>query len=360
MPTIQDVIGDFRQRVIDLEDAATERLTQSYTLIYNRLRTEQDALMLEVANLRAQGKEPSRGQIERMKRYRSLIRQTQDELGKFAVVIESEVRRNGPGAATIGAELAEAATREAIPAQAQASVMATFTRLDAAAIEALTGALDETSPLWTQTLARFGDEAARNIGNTLVTGLAAGWNPKRMAREMTNAWGVPLTDALRIARTETLRAYRAATLATYRQNPHIIRGWIWTAALDARTCMACVALHGTRFGPEESLDDHPNGRCTAVPETVSWRDLGIDLDEPEWIPRPGDGERWFEGLDEATQRAMMGPSKFAAWQDGAITLRDLIGQRDDPDWGRTFSEASLVGILGDDAEQYKGVSDETD
>ena len=46
---------------------------------------------------------------------------------------------------------------------------------------------------------------------------------------------------------------------------------------DDRVCCSCLALHGTEFPLDETLDDHPNGRCAMIPVTPSWSDLGFTI-----------------------------------------------------------------------------------
>jgi len=81
-----------------------------------------------------------------------------------------------------------------------------------------------------------------------------------------------------------------------------------------------------------------------APITVSYRDLGFDVDAPEIEIESG--ESWFNAQDETTQRTMMGPAKYDAWQAGEIELADLVSVHNDPIYGDMRGEASLVSILG--------------
>jgi len=228
----------------------------------------------------------------------------------------------------------------------EAQIMATFNRLPSEAVEALVAALQESSPLYTKTLAAFGKDAARGIGDELLTHLVKGKNPVAAARAMHKAWGTPLTRALTISRTEMLRAYRGASLASYRANAHIVKSWIWFANLDESTCMSCVALHGTEFPLTESMDDHPNGRCCPVLKTVTMKELGLEgLPETGLDISPGDGVEWFKKLPEAQQRDMMKAGKYEAWKAGKFELSQLSRATVHPDWGRMFSETPLRELV---------------
>ena len=155
-----------------------------------------------------------------------------------------------------------------------------------------------------------------------------------------------LNRALTIARTEQLRAYREASRRSYAENADILDGWIWLSARDSRTCVSCWAMHGTRHRVTETLDDHINGRCTAIP-MVKGHDPGIRT-----------GEELFRELPPAQQRSILGPAAHEAWLDGRVSLApdgrtSVVGQRDDPRWGTMRYARSLQEIIGQrDAKAY--------
>lgn len=147
---------------------------------------------------------------------------------------------------------------------------------------------------------------------------------------------------MRLARTETLRAYRAATHETYLANSDIVEGWYWLSARNMRTCAMCWAMDGTFHKPEDTLDDHPNGRCTAVPKIK-----GMEL------PMRQTGVQAFEKLSDADKLRVLGPSKYAAYRAGDLQLKQLIGTKYSDQWGRMFYERSLKDVLGaEEAKKY--------
>lgn len=349
MPTIQEVIQQYQAQLEARNVEATARLLDSYKRAYADLSKQQDALLLEVQSMRERGVKVTRAQINKLRRYRELLKDTAAQMDKYAAIIEDEVWREAPGAVYIGLEQAEAMVQAAfsgLAPEAQAQIMGTFQRLPAEAVEAMVGAMRADSPL-ARLLATFGAEAAQGIGDALITNLIAGKNPRTVAARLANEWGMPLTRALTIARTEQLRAHRMATMASYRANSHIVKGWIWMATEDTRTCCSCLNMHGTKHGLDETLDDHVNGRCCASPVPVSFAELGLEgMDE---IPPPvseGDGERWFSGQPESAQRAMMGPGKYEAWREGRFTFSQLSKAVYSDEWGRSFVETPLKELVG--------------
>ena len=345
--TIQQMVEQYQAGVLAREADAMARLVESYGRVYTQLTAQADALIAEVAALRAQGQEPSRAQIRKMARYKSLMDQTARQLERYGAVVEDETRGaqlDAARAANQGVEQLVLGMLDGWPAETRGSIMATFQVLPNDAIVALIGAMTEGSPLVTETFARFGYDVATQMGAVLVQGLASGVGPRKLAADMRRILGVPLTDALRIARTETNRAFRTASLADYRANAHIVTGWIWYASLDERTCGSCIAMHGTEHPLSEELDDHPNGRCTMVPTTVSPRDIGIDI---PWEPLEVEsGEDWFNAQSEATQRGILGDAKYDAWAAGKFPFSALSTQSSDPRWGTMRTETPLKDLVG--------------
>ena len=344
--TIGQLVEQYQAGVLARDAEAMVRLVESYGRVYTQLAAQADALIADVEKLIAQGQKPSQAQIRRLARYQSLMEQTERQLGRYGAVVEDEVR----GAQLDAARLANQAvpelvqgTLEGMTPALQSGIMGAFQVLPDDAIMALVGALQEGSPL-AELFERYGSEAAKELGDILVRGLASGIGARKVAAEMRRVLGIPLSDALRISRTEIMRSFRAATLADYRANSHIVKGWVWHSALDPRTCMACVAMHGTEHGLDESLDDHVNGRCVAVPMTVSPRDIGIDID---WEQEPVEtGEAWFARQTEGVQREMMGLGKYEAWRNGDIEISQLAKEVTDARWGRSIVETPLKDLLG--------------
>ena len=48
----------------------------------------------------------------------------------------------------------------------------------------------------------------------------------------------------------------------------------------------------------------------------------------------------------------MGGAKWRAWRGGAFEFAQLSARKEDPDWGVTYTEASLKSLLGDGAKAY--------
>ena len=102
-------------------------------------------------------------------------------------------------------------------------------------------------------------------------------------------------------------------------------------------CAMCMGMDGTLHGLEESLDDHPCGKCAPLPVTKPWSDilgpLGIDASDLEEtsIGAPGayeTGEEKFARMSPVRQQQIIGTKTgYEAYQRGEVSLRDFVGVR---------------------------------
>ena len=133
-------------------------------------------------------------------------------------------------------------------------------------------------------------------------------------------------------------------LATFRKNSSIIKGVRWLGTLDTHCCAACGALDGATWDLDgKSLGDHafhfhapplhPECRCVLSPVPKSFRDIGLDIDEPEAGQRascegPVNGATTFQdflarqSLDVV--RRVLGEDRADLFLSGQLALRDLI------------------------------------
>ena len=161
--------------------------------------------------------------------------------------------------------------------------------------------------------------ATRSVKSALRLGMAAGDNPRTVARDMIRrtegVFNGGLARAEVIARTELLDGYRNATNQAYVANRDVLDGWQWLAELSERTCPACLSMNGTMWPVNEPGPmDHHCGRCTSVPMIKPLNQLGIGGPEPRSaVP---DSLGWFKSQPEAVQRQIMGPGRYDAWLAG--------------------------------------------
>jgi len=205
------------------------------------------------------------------------------------------------------------------------------------------------NPAFAAELSSLSANVIETIRNQAIRGVVFGWSPARTAREIARiAQTLPQVSANTLMRTLQLESYRTTTTANQNANQSIIRRVIRIETLDERICAACIALHGTvvwdatlnEGQPIPKIREHHNGRGTTITETVI---------RPVTIRS---GVDWFDGLDDARQRRLIGHAAVNARNAGAVRLEDFVGERTDDLFGEQIYEQSVVGILGDGAGQY--------
>jgi SPP1 gp7 family putative phage head morphogenesis protein len=171
-------------------------------------------------------------------------------------------------------------------------------------------------------------------------------------------------NARTLVRTAVQSVANQARVDSYRANADIIGGMVWVATLDLRTCLACAGRSGLEWTlgadnsapkpvghnfPVESCPLHAGCRCTFAPRVLSWREMGIDLDEePAGTRASMDGQvpadltfdEWLSGRSAEDVEAILGPGRAQLYREGNITLADLLDQRGRPVRLRDLREAA--------------------
>jgi hypothetical protein len=310
------------------EDANNlEAIARAYSAMYGRLDGDIDALMLAIENM----DEPTRAKIQASPQYKRLVKNAKSELDKFTVYLETIIGTSALAAITLGLKHSKDLVNSMVGGG--------FQGLEPGVMPQLLKYLSQDGPLYAR-LKQLTGVTVDKVIQSIIDGVASGYNPRKIAGMVQDAFGGGLTDALRNIRTVQLYAYRDSARANYMASD-VVTGWVWFAELDTDVCMSCVAMHGTIHDLSETLDDHYNGRCAAIPYIP-----GVTGDIQS-------GEDWFNNLGEATQREMMGDPKYKAWKDGQIDdFSKLAKQVDNPVYGKMRTEASLLDILGDKAKDY--------
>lgn len=134
----------------------------------------------------------------------------------------------------------------------------------------------------------LGATTARNVAKSVRLGILEGQTTQQIVQRLrADIFGLAKGQRARgmtrqaeaIARTATSHVSNRARMLTYEANTDIIKGYTWTATLDARTCPQCQALDQQAFLPGGARPPgppaHVSCRCTLAPLVKSWEDLGI-------------------------------------------------------------------------------------
>lgn len=332
----------FRAQLAAREAATVAAMLQAFVVVRADLLRLLDQLVADMEQAAQDGESVSLAWLFRQDRYHALLRQVDAQINDLAPYYEGLITADQLDAIQTALEAFERLTMFQLPPQPTVGV--TFNRLPVSALEHLVGTLADGSPL-RALLDELGPAASKRVRDELIQSVGLGRHPHETARRIRDALDGNQSRANAIARTEQLRAHRSASLEAYQANADIMDGWVWHAKLDTTTCAYCWAMHGTVHRTDDLFASHVNCRCSPIPRTKTWAELGFP-GVPETrleVPR---GVDVFETLAPHEQVQILGPAKYAAYKSGALDLVDLIGQKDDPKWGRVGWERSLRDALG--------------
>lgn len=327
----------------DLERATVQASTdaaQAWLVAQERINLEVQALLSKMDAARLAGIDPSPAWLYQERRLSGLLETIQEQAARWAATAEPGIRELAYEAAQAASENARTLATEAARIDLP-GVEAAFTDLNPENMATILGHLAPGGPL-RDLLVSLGAETALAAQEALLTGVILGKGTDWIARELGRSLDIPRWRAETIARTESLRAYRETSRETYKRS-NVVAQWEWTAALDRRTCPACLGLHGRRFSVEEQLDGHPRCRCAMVPVTKTWAEMGLDPSLDDMNPRTPTvtGEDWLKSQSPLTQKAILGPGKYDLYANGKAGLPDFIARTRSDAWGTMRRERSL-------------------
>jgi SPP1 gp7 family putative phage head morphogenesis protein len=333
-----------RTLLLQREEASALEMVSLYSESYTRIDFLMQEVLGEVVAIRRSGKTPTPGQVQRLDRYQLLLGHVQAEMEHFAEFSDSVIAQEQLKAVMQAAvDSSELITEALGPVPATARLPENFNRFKPANVQELVGRLSNGSPT-RSLLNQIPGDALGVFRGEFVQGIVQGLSPREVARRVSESLdGVSRKRALVISRTEVLGAYREATIESYRQRSKVVKKWRWTASRNSRTCPMCLAMDGKLFDLEVPFGSHPNCRCTPVPITPSWEELGF-TGLPDTRPQIESGAEWFSKQKPAVQRKILGAGRYERFKDGDLTLEDCIGYRDDPEWGPNRWTRSLIQI----------------
>lgn len=315
------------------ETGLMEAMGREWLTIERRLDADIALLAREFADRAAEGRAITQQMVWKMERYQAIRVKMEGELRRFANQTAPGIISQYQGEyAALGIDQAKAMLNATV-----GPTGTYWTQINTQAVEGLIGVSGDGSPLRELLIASYGD-ASTGMVNALVNGVARGFNPAQVAKEMVAGFGMGLNRALLIARTETARAYRIGSAEQYRASK-VVSGFKRLVHKET-ACLACLMLDGEMFDVYEDMDDHPNGKCIMVP-------IVPGAPEPTWQS----GKAWFEGLTSDRQREKMGTAMYEAWKDGQFALTDLAKKGWNDTWGAAPRVPSLKELVGVSSKQ---------
>ena len=351
---IQITLEQFRRQLLLLDSAASASVLGAYSDVNRNL----DGRVRELVST-MQKRKMSGASIKELLRYRLVTRFRNQfwipELNSYLSLMANHLKINQAKALALAETAAFEAGAAGLPKGVTPEMLARmgieWTRVPPQAMANIVASTEASAPVG-RIIGRLGQEVAEEVMFNLVQGIALGKGPRETAKLVTESAGMGLSKALTLTRTETMRAYREASRMQYQANPAMVKGYRRMSAKDERVCIACLVLDGEFYELDEPLQAHPNCRCTLVPETLTYQDLGLQ-DIP--MPEPGDnGREWFRKQPRNVQLQIMGKSetRLGAWERGDVDFGDMFQVTDHPVWGKSASVKPLRS-MGLDPADYR-------
>jgi len=151
------------------------------------------------------------------------------------------------------------------------------------------------------------------------------------------------TSAFRLAHMASMTASNIAHIRTYEQSK-VVKGWIWSATLDSRTCPICGMRDGEKYKFEQVslIPAHFFCRCSPVPfiDPVELKKLDTEntyKDEqgtriarnPDTgtnykVPEDTTWRDWFRDQTPDVQKGIIGKGRYELYSQNKITLNQIV------------------------------------
>ena len=317
-------LAEKQRKTLSATDAGNlENVVAAYGNMYENLQGDIDALILAIEKL----ENPTSAQVKALPQYKRLMRRAEEELDRFTAYLETAIGTASAAALVLGLSDSAALINLADP---------NFSSLPGNAIKPLIEFLRADGPLYAR-LKLITDSTIDSVIQSIIDGVSSGFNPRKIASAIQDAFGGGLTDALRNMRTVQIKAYQEATRANYLASDGIVTGWVWFTNLAGDPCMSCISMHGTEHTLDETLDDHYNGECAMLPLIP---EFGNPVEQA--------GQAWFDSQPQERQIDLMGKSKYEAYKAGNFEFSALSNLQDNDVYGQMRTETSLKDLVPSD------------
>lgn len=139
------------------------------------------------------------------------------------------------------------------------------------------GAVAEVARQSWRDVQRYGQEFADDVVNIIGGNIAIGGNPRSAMDALRSRFGMTRAHAETMVRTRTMGALNEAANKRYEENGLQSQ---WLAVGDERMCKYCGSRNMKVYKPREiTIPAHFRCRCTVLPWSAEWAELGLTDDE---------------------------------------------------------------------------------
>ena len=325
-PSVEDLAMKLKATADAQLEGSVDQLSQAWKRAWAEIEREWHDAMMDLASAADNGVWPTRSQVTRSMKAQQALESTSKQL---RTLLDAAFTADDISSL---ANLARSQQLSIIQAQMPPDYQMPMQRYDPLATKAI---VDRTMQQITVKHWALSDAATESMKSSLVRGIAVGDNPRTAAADMMKrvegVFNGGRARAENIARTEMMDAVRTAAQQSQDSMNDVVKGWRWVAGLSERTCPACLSMHGRVFPPTDpGPQGHPSCRCGRAPVTKTWRELGIDLDEPDEIAETG--IEWFNKQPAAQQKRLLGQTRYDAWKSGKFPPEQWAVLKQNPGW----------------------------
>ena len=282
-----------------------------------------------------------------------LLREATQVIDRYYVQAQGIMRQSLSGAAQAAAKQAAQALSEPLLAIQLAVGLPTQVFMDRLASNTLI--MGATSAEW---LGKQSLDVSFKFSNALRQGLLAGETNEQIVRRVTGTKLSPgIMRASKVnARTLVHSSIQAVSAAarreTFGKNSDVIKGIRQHSTFDGHTTPLCIAysgqewdiftlepLSGSHLPYNGGVPRHWNCRSAEVPILKTFREMGLNIDEPALGTRASSEgqikadttfEQWLSRRSEVQQDEQLGKGRAQLWRDGTITLEQLLDLSGNP------------------------------
>ena len=301
--------NDFISTMIDLQEAAQDRLLASDLTDFQRERLELIARDLE-AQFRASVSESAQERISELKQF-----------GEYeAEFSQGLLETNISGSTTL-------------PSPEQIGAAIDFANMK----------VGNTGLGIQQIFRGFTDNAAKQVAREITEGAVLGETNKQISDRLQRLNGLHKNQATTLTRTVTNNVSSIARDEVMRANEDVLDGYEWVAALDNRTTLVCASRDGQvyKFSDPEAPRPpaHFNCRSTIVPKVKPEFDLGADVkttrpaigdDGAELIDSDTTYEKWLRKQPAKFQDEVLGKDRGKLFRNKGIKLDRFVDANGNP------------------------------
>jgi len=317
-----------------------DRLISAYGKSYSRLTPEIDALIEKMEADLAAGK-LTKETVAKSAAFKNLIREVDRELSDYSGYLKTEAATAADAAGRSGLSggklLMLAALADALSVPIADVPREAVKSAPPDALAFLADYLRKDGPLY-QRIDGLSGYHAEQIAAGILERVGQGLNPREIAKDITDLYGMGLSESMNNIRTVQLYSYRQANALVQIENADVLQGGVWCADIgDPATCESCIAQHGTVYPVGTVCNDHYGGRCDILPWAIGAEN-----------PIKQNGESWFKEQPESRQQDILGKSKWEAWNSGKFEFSQLSAISSNEVYGEMRTAASLKSLIGEE------------